>query len=126
MEGGEKKDQFCYIYYMNEYYRKYYEEHKEELLLKQREKYYQKSGGVDSMTTYKVKKRLENQEKNYNFQMMKCHLEEWAAQEKTSVMQQCYKYCCLKEYFEYRLQHPEYDNSSDFINKLWDSVIFKN
>lgn len=111
----------------NEYYRKYYEEHKEELLLKQREKYYQKkNGGVDCITAYKIKKRLENQEKNYNFQMMKCHLEEWAAQEKTSVMEQCYKYVCLKEYFDYRSEHPDYDNYSDSINKLWDSVIFKN
>lgn len=112
---------------MNEYYRKYYEEHKEELLLKQRERYYQKkNGGTDCITPYKVKKRLENQYKNYNFEMMKCHLEEWAAQEKTSVMEQCYKYCCLKEYFDYRSEHPDYDNSSPNINKLWDSVIIKN
>ena len=47
---------------MNEYYK----EHKEELLLRQRERYYnKKNGGTDCITPYKVKKRLENQEKNY-------------------------------------------------------------
>ena len=111
--------------------KRYYDKHRDEILQKQRERYYNKKNGVvekndGCMTPYKVEKRLQNQEKNYNFEMMKYHLEEWAAREKTSVMRQCYKYGCLKEYFDYRMQHPEYDNSSDYINKLWDSVIFKN
>ena len=111
--------------------KKYYEEHRDDILQKHRESYYRKKNGVveknvGCITAYKVEKRLENQEKNYNFEMMKCYLEEWAAQEKTSVMEQCYKYGCLKEYFDYRSEHPDYDNSSDFINKLWDSVKFKN